>query len=136
MYRTVIENKLSNNFILSIPKLLKKLLLDNYKQNSYMYTTLDMQLKNNYNVTTKQLIAKADKFVRLSHYGNKLIVAFDNNIYLTPDLKLTQMIQLIDDGLIGIRGTNLFSNAFTYLKNNIHIYNRFYIMKGGNVKWV
>ena len=115
----ILDDKFIEHLISVFPKVVFT------KQNMRKISTIDRYLQQNVFVgkrkyTTKQIVDIVLKNIVYKTDGKTAVIEFDNYaVFPFYTFKIKDIANLIDKGNLEIRGTHIFSNLFSYIKDHI-----------------
>ena len=106
---------------IKLPQLYLSLIFKKIKDKKYSY--MFDYIRENYEISNQQIVSYLKKNFIIAKYPTCYILRFNDNIYFKnkkdPNLKLITLINLINDGNLDVRGTNIFTDVSKYINSNI-----------------
>lgn len=107
----------SDNFVYKyIPLVLKQLILSEYKHKKDM--PIFSYITKNYGLSMSDITAVILDSLIFKEYQGKTIIKI-NGDYKIKNIKLLQLLKLIDYGNLDVAGVKLFKSSESYIKNNL-----------------
>lgn len=124
-----IKNEYFNGVIL--PTLVYKVMCSEYNHfiENKRIVGMNDYLLDEYKITVKDILDEIKGNILVSKSGDKYNVFVDNNIKM-GELFVDNLMRLVDNGNMEIKGLHLFDTAFKYVEKRIDIFYNYY-MKGG-----
>lgn len=112
-----------------IPKVFSSIIMS--KAQKLSNSTLNNYLKEKYNVSLNYVASKIPSILSVSKIYNKFILSIDKNL-ATRELGgfAGEILKIIDDGNLEVKGTNLFNDTLKYVERKQKVLLSLY-MKGG-----
>ena len=110
------ENKLFLQFLREKTRQVVKL---NYNESIFEKTTKYLQeILDDNEVSSYDILMLAVNTMLIHRYLDRVTMEIDNMIEI-DGIKLSSLVELIDNGNIALRGQHIFDNSLLYIKKNI-----------------
>ena len=109
---------IADDFLDYILNLIKLYLLDS----NIDFTAFTNYFQKNYSdITVQDILLQATKYLEIINYQDIVIIQINPNIQFKDlSFKLIDLCKMLNYGTIDIQGTNIFSDTFDYISNNIN----------------
>lgn len=119
------KKSFSINFLKFIKKLFKRNLIDSIKD--IKYNRLKDYVSGQYKISLEEILNRIGDCLSFSESKDDFIIYLDENQKIN-NIKISELVSLIDYGNIKVKGTLLIRDSFNYFHNNMFILYSYYLM--------